>query len=563
MGRRRLYLAALLIGVQAGCAGGPPAGGGGAAGPAAAAPTSAQAGATTLVAIAPPAAPQPTLAGFLGLNGLVEHMGAGFHKLVDCLGEVFPGLKPIPLPDELPEDADPGSEAAAEIKKNEEQADEKIAALKYLAGIGCGCYPGVEEAFLSALDDCTEKVRYAAVSGLRGAAGSPCRACKSESCCSETVLKKLSEIAYETDAQGCYVEPSPRVRRVGRLALQGCGGYVSETGAADSGDPPHEGPSREDLPAEEELEPGPEATAAGELQTNVRSAAYKVSQEETPDLALARVNGEPIWESEVLARIRPRLAAEPAQLDNDMRQHRTLMMREELRQIVDRKLLCQDARRHLSSMQIASLVEMASRQRELASQNVRQVAVELPLEHESVLAESWLARYLEQHLMISPAEALAFYRRHAARFEVPAAVRWERITLPIEVLKSWPQAQQSMEYLRARMSGEETSLPASVDISLARTETYGWTPFDELPSRVVADTLASLPLGKVSPLLRDGTGVHIVRVLQRRGSQVRPFEEVDEVIQRELEAERRSRLARSYLDELRQRGQVWSVFGEG
>ena len=53
--------------------------------------------------------------------------------------EVFPALKPIPSPDDLPADADPGSQAAADIKQNVEQADEKVAALKYLADVGCGC----------------------------------------------------------------------------------------------------------------------------------------------------------------------------------------------------------------------------------------------------------------------------------------------------------------------------------------------------------------------------------------------------------------------------------------
>jgi hypothetical protein len=34
----------------------------------------------------------------------------------------------------------------------------------------------------------------------------------------------LTNLAYQRDANGCYLEPDSRVRRLARVALQSCGG---------------------------------------------------------------------------------------------------------------------------------------------------------------------------------------------------------------------------------------------------------------------------------------------------------------------------------------------------
>ncbi len=147
------------------------------------------------------------------------------------LGMKYPGLeskpaiKSIPDPANLGPEASPAVQAAAKVKAEEEQAPQKIKGLRYLASIGCGgCYPDVEEALLAGLDGCTEEVRYEAASAIRSTVGNPCTFCKASACCSPQVREKLKKIAFDIDETGCFKEPSPRVRRLARLALAGCGG---------------------------------------------------------------------------------------------------------------------------------------------------------------------------------------------------------------------------------------------------------------------------------------------------------------------------------------------------
>ncbi len=174
-------------------------------------------------AAAQPPAP-PTIWSFLGIP-------KGIQKIRDGLAnrrgnrpnwERKPPLKKLADPANL-EAENPAIKAAAKIKTEEDLAGQKIKAIKYLATVGCaGCYPGVKEALMAALDDCSEEVRYEAAVAFCEASGSPCSHCNPDSCCAADAMTKLQEIAYEQDDQGCYKEASSRVRAAAASALGAC-----------------------------------------------------------------------------------------------------------------------------------------------------------------------------------------------------------------------------------------------------------------------------------------------------------------------------------------------------
>ena len=136
-----------------------------------------------------------------------------------------PNLVRLADPENL-KSPNPAIKKAAEIKKEEDLAKQKIKAVKYLTKIGCGCYNrdgSITDALLKALDDCTEDVRYQTVKAITEAAnGEACANCKNKSCCSEELSNKLYEMAYERDDTGCFLEPSERVRNAAAEALRAC-----------------------------------------------------------------------------------------------------------------------------------------------------------------------------------------------------------------------------------------------------------------------------------------------------------------------------------------------------
>jgi hypothetical protein len=134
--------------------------------------------------------------------------------------EKKPPLKGLADPANLKSDV-PAIKAAAEIKAQQDLAPQKIKAIKYLGQIGCGCYGGVAEALMAALEDCTEVVRLAAAEALSEALACKCDVCEA-TCCTPELAAKMYERAYGRDANGCYLEPSERVRAALEQAVAAC-----------------------------------------------------------------------------------------------------------------------------------------------------------------------------------------------------------------------------------------------------------------------------------------------------------------------------------------------------
>lgn len=192
---------------------------------------------------AEPPAPPPTLWSFLGIPQASHKLHDGFfNKKGNHPGlEKKPPLKKIADVANL-ESPNPAIKAAAKIKTEEDLAPQKIKAIKYLATVGCGCYPDVRDALLAALEDCTEEVRLAAAEAFEEAAGCPCQFCNRSGCCSPAVIKKLEDMAHGLDDQGCPKEASARVRAAAERALNACQMVTPAT--------PTEAPRKKELPVE-------------------------------------------------------------------------------------------------------------------------------------------------------------------------------------------------------------------------------------------------------------------------------------------------------------------------
>jgi hypothetical protein len=213
----------------------------------------------------PPPAPSPTIWNFLGIPKTMN-------KIRDTTTNRRGNRPNAERKDAIKRIADPANlesdnlaiKTAAKIKADQDAAPQKIKAIKYLATVGCACYPGVKEALLASLDDCTEEVRYEAAVAFCKAAGCSCNCCDKSGCCSPEVMQKLQDMACGQDENGCCKESSARVRAAAAMALNACRGKVGATAPQTSPVPniKHEGPT----PAQPNALPEPEPTTLNEPQ---------------------------------------------------------------------------------------------------------------------------------------------------------------------------------------------------------------------------------------------------------------------------------------------------------
>jgi hypothetical protein len=544
-------------------------------------PTSAQAGDTTVVAIAAPAAHcKTTLPDFLGITGLFKAIACGCDRLRNRLGMRFPGLegKPPVLaitdPANMDPNAPPSVQAAAEVKSKEDAAEQKVKAIRYLATVGCTeCYPDVETGLLEATRDCTEVVRYEAVKALREVAGSPCNACRHNSCCSPDIVRRLHELAYETDENCCFVEYSARVRRVARLALNACGGdtvyYV---------DTPAEGPA--EAPAVEGGEGPPEETstagwlpgeassmfaqgaAAGQPPVGGYGSQYSSTPIADPDLIAARVNGEPILLSEVLSRVDVRLAAVASTTSPQERQRlRQQWLSAELQRAIDTLLLCQEARRTMPPNEIAHVVHYEplnapAGQRPLpASDTVHDMLAE-----SERLAAEWAKRCVDCPTDCTRQDVFAFYRTHLEQYRHPAQIRWERLGVRFDRVSCRAEAWDIITHLRAQIQGAPPSAGPNHNLQAVDVQAFEWTRYGELPQGPVGRTLATLPTGVVSTVLEDADGMYLVRVLERRDPTTPALDEIEVRVRDDLLHDRHASALEAHVHHLRQQAEVWTIF---
>lgn len=469
---------ALLAVVAGGCAG-PSAAPGPAGG---APPTSAQAGGQTIVAIAPPSQPPPSLPQFLGVNDLFTGGHALDKKKHALLSRLFPQLAnamsfldPVPPllavtdPANLGPDAPAVAQAAAEVQAEEDAAPQKIKAIEALARVGCvKGRPKVEEGLLAALDDPTESVRFAAVKAIRDLGGSPCTTCKGNDCCTPEVYKKLDRIAHRLKGPGCYEEPSARIRRMAALALENCGAPPPGPAPPE----PIEGPPQPepDSPPDIEGPPLPMPEGPEPSRSARKTRATKSSDAET---SLVKTSS---------AKSTPSADVEPP------------------------------------------IPDLAPQQPEISppTPDVVQSGGEVPengpavqtVVHKSESGESSAVVSADS---IEPPESPETRDGRATPAQPPTegAVRWESVTARFEQFRTRRDAWASIAYFRKRALKIHSRPPAGFDQQKLTVRTHGWTQPHEAESDPLQQALQSLPIGRVSSVIENREGYHLVRLLER------------------------------------------------
>ncbi|MDZ7618592.1 MAG: peptidylprolyl isomerase, partial [Patescibacteria group bacterium] len=84
-------------------------------------------------------------------------------------------------------------------------------------------------------------------------------------------------------------------------------------------------------------------------------------------------------------------------------------------------------------------------------------------------------------------------------------------------------------------------------------------PEDRILSEEVEKAINGLPVGQLSPILRDWRGLHVVRVVERTPAGRLPFEQAQEDIRGRIRDERVQKQVADYVAELKRRTSIWTV----
>jgi hypothetical protein len=311
---------------------------------------------------------------------------------------------------------------------------------------------------------------------------------------------------------------------------------------------------------------------------------------------VARIDGQVVLACELLWRVNQLLEANRDQIPPGQYEAvRDQLMKRTLTGMIDQKLLYGEFRRNIppenmprieenllgpfNEREVPRLMKQldVKSQRELEQELSRlgsSLADARQSFNEHVIASEWIRSKIKVSDEVSPEEMVKYYREHRVEFEFPSKARWEELM----VRKSGIPAQAAESYAKLAQMGNEVwprvaanppaNTPVFGDVAKAKSEgfnstkggVYDWTNKGSLKATVVDDALFTLPLGQMSQILDSGTGLHIVRVLERTEAGCRPFSEVQNDIREKLKDERMGIAQRKYIDDLRKNAKVWTVY---
>lgn len=254
----------------------------------------------------------------------------------------------------------------------------------------------------------------------------------------------------------------------------------------------------------------------------------------------------------------------------------TKLLVSELRGTADKKALDQNEKKirdyfnstyiehMLEEYKASSVIELDNKLRALGGSLDSQRAMFI----EQSLASGWLSQAVKtEDKQPTHGEMLAYYRAHTAEWDTPARARWEQLTAKWSNFKSRQEARSALAHwgndvLVRRAPFAEVAKAHSQEYAADEGGVHDWASQGSLRSAAIDQALFALPVGAMSRIIEDEEGCHIVRVLGREPGRRAPFFEVQPEIREQLHTGGENKRKNDYIEKLRERTPVWTVFDE-
>lgn len=185
---------------------------------------------------------------------------------------------------------------------------------------------------------------------------------------------------------------------------------------------------------------------------------------------------------------------------------------------------------------------------------------------EQVIAQTTIRQKVEQTPEVTHDELLDYYHEHIEDYQITAQAEWEKLTVRFDQFPSKSEADQALvEMGNQVLRGADFATVAkkhSQGTNAWKGGYHDWTPQGSLVSEVLDEAIFTLPLNRLSQKLEDDTGLHIVRVLDRREAGRVPFEKAQAEIREKLQEKHREQQTREYLEALREKTYIHTIFDE-
>lgn len=182
---------------------------------------------------------------------------------------------------------------------------------------------------------------------------------------------------------------------------------------------------------------------------------------------------------------------------------------------------------------------------------------------DSVLADEYMKGSVPKHMNIDILEVRDRFEQDKDKWQRPARVRFQKMSV---LFKKFPDKNAAYNEIvgmfeEVRTGGAPFSSVAARRSQGAKAQEGGffdWTTQGSLRSKEVDDAIFSIPLNRLSDIIEDYEGFHIVVVLEREDARVLPFAKAQDDVRKELENEKKAKIQQDLFDELQKKTPVFT-----
>lgn len=170
-------------------------------------------------------------------------------------------------------------------------------------------------------------------------------------------------------------------------------------------------------------------------------------------------------------------------------------------------------------------------------------------------------------------DLVEYYQAHTADYSYPTQVKWEELKISFKNYASKDEARAKLAEAGniAWQRAQRNPAPGTqlfADLAPKYSDAYNaqdgglhdWTSQGALRETSIDAALFSLPVGALGPIIETDSGVHIVRVVERREAGTTPFLELQDEIKDKIMDERYQQQTRKLITKLRRETRIWTIY---
>ncbi len=183
---------------------------------------------------------------------------------------------------------------------------------------------------------------------------------------------------------------------------------------------------------------------------------------------------------------------------------------------------------------------------------------------DQMLGQLYMNSKIDREPTVPIGDIVVYYNEHRDEYFRQAEARWEQLTVLFERFSTREEARAAIAAMGSEAfyggSMQAVAREKSQEPFASSGGAHDWTPKGSLRSKVLDQRIFSLPLNKMSEIIEDDEGLHIIRVLERHDAGAIPLAEVQDDIKKAMQAEIKREQEVELIKELSAKVPVWTIF---